>query len=67
MPDWRAALIGFLKSKFLRWKEIIYNSKDKVNIWNMGERFVPLNNLLNDEVAFEHFHRYHACTWFIKG
>ncbi|HEY1869765.1 MAG TPA: class I SAM-dependent methyltransferase, partial [Chitinophagaceae bacterium] len=24
-----------------------------------GERFVPLKELLNDETAFEHFHRYH--------
>ncbi|MET0638203.1 MAG: glycosyltransferase [Chitinophagaceae bacterium] len=28
-----------------------------------GERFVPIPSLLDDEIAFEHFHRYHA----VKG
>ena len=31
-----------------------------------GERFVPLYNLMNDETAFEHFHRYHHALEFVK-
>ena len=25
-----------------------------------GERFIPLDSLMNDETAFEHLHRYHG-------
>jgi protein-L-isoaspartate O-methyltransferase len=31
-----------------------------------GERFIPLDNLMKDETAFEHLHRYHAATELIK-
>jgi GT2 family glycosyltransferase/ubiquinone/menaquinone biosynthesis C-methylase UbiE len=32
-----------------------------------GERFVPLKELMEDEIAFEHFHRYHAAKELVKG
>jgi GT2 family glycosyltransferase/2-polyprenyl-3-methyl-5-hydroxy-6-metoxy-1,4-benzoquinol methylase len=32
-----------------------------------GERFVPLNELMQDEIAFEHLHRYHAAKELVKG
>jgi ubiquinone/menaquinone biosynthesis C-methylase UbiE len=32
-----------------------------------GERFIPLDNLMNDETAFEHLHRYHTVDKMIKG
>ncbi|HEY0433333.1 MAG TPA: class I SAM-dependent methyltransferase, partial [Chitinophagaceae bacterium] len=31
-----------------------------------GERFVPLEQLLNDEIAFEHLHRYHSASLLTK-
>ena len=31
-----------------------------------GERFIPLDNLMNDETAFEHLHRYHTVGKMIK-
>ncbi len=31
-----------------------------------GERFIPLDNLMKDETAFEHLHRYHAVTELAK-
>ncbi len=32
-----------------------------------GERFIPLERLLNDEIAFEHLHRYHAASFLAKN
>jgi len=32
-----------------------------------GERFIPLKELMEDEIAFEHLHRYHAAKELIKG
>lgn len=32
-----------------------------------GERFVPLAELMKDEIALEHFHRYHAALNLVKG
>jgi O-antigen biosynthesis protein len=32
-----------------------------------GERFVPLSKLIDDEIAFEHLHRYHAALELVKG
>jgi GT2 family glycosyltransferase/ubiquinone/menaquinone biosynthesis C-methylase UbiE len=32
-----------------------------------GERFIPLDNLMNDETAFEHLHRYHTVGKMIEG
>jgi len=32
-----------------------------------GERFIPLDNLMSDETAFEHLHRYHTVGKMIKG
>ena len=32
-----------------------------------GERFVPLDSLMNDEIAFEHLHRYNTLREIIKG
>lgn len=31
-----------------------------------GERFIPSKELLNDEIGFEHLHRYHSIIPFIK-
>ena len=31
-----------------------------------GERFIPLDKLMNDETAFEHLHRYHAVRELVK-
>jgi ubiquinone/menaquinone biosynthesis C-methylase UbiE len=31
-----------------------------------GERFIPLDNLMNDETAFEHLHRYHGVSELVK-
>src|SRR4030095_10516446 len=31
-----------------------------------GERFIPLDRLMNDETAFEHLHRYHAVSELVK-
>src|SRR5690349_3737319 len=31
-----------------------------------GERFIPLENLMKDETAFEHLHRYHAVRELVK-
>jgi len=32
-----------------------------------GERFIPLDSLLDDEIAFEHLHRYHALRDIVKN
>ncbi|MBS1736085.1 MAG: glycosyltransferase [Bacteroidetes bacterium] len=32
-----------------------------------GERFIPLKELMKDEIAFEHLHRYHAAKGLAKG
>ena len=32
-----------------------------------GERFVPVKELMNDEIAFEHLHRYYAAMELAKG
>lgn len=32
-----------------------------------GERFVPEETLLNDEIGYEHLHRYHAATRLVKN
>jgi GT2 family glycosyltransferase/ubiquinone/menaquinone biosynthesis C-methylase UbiE len=31
-----------------------------------GERFIPLDNLMNDEMAFEHLHRYHSVRELVR-
>ncbi|MEJ0104242.1 MAG: class I SAM-dependent methyltransferase [Bacteroidota bacterium] len=32
-----------------------------------GERFVPAKELMSDEIAFEHLHRYHNALDLVKG
>lgn len=32
-----------------------------------GERFIPTNELINDEIGFEHLHRYHSIIPFIQN
>src|SRR5258705_8000943 len=32
-----------------------------------GERFVPTKELMDDEIAFEHLHRYHNALELVKG
>lgn len=32
-----------------------------------GERFIPIKELMNDEIAFEHLHRYHNALKLVKG
>ena len=32
-----------------------------------GERFVPIKELMNDEIAFEHLHRYHNALKLVTG
>src|SRR5260221_8761154 len=32
-----------------------------------GERFVPIKELMDDEIAFEHLHRYHNALKLVKG
>ncbi|MES1225296.1 MAG: methyltransferase domain-containing protein, partial [Bacteroidota bacterium] len=32
-----------------------------------GERFVPIKELMNDEIAFEHLHRYYNALKLVKG
>ena len=32
-----------------------------------GERYIPTDELLNDEIRFEHLHRYHAITQLVKN
>lgn len=32
-----------------------------------GERFIPLQELMKDEMAIEHYHRYHAAMHLVKG
>ena len=32
-----------------------------------GERFLPFNNLLEDEIGYEHLHRYYAAANLVKN